>query len=200
LQQLVNRLDSLTAIKNQETNRLEGLSDTVADNIHSHVAFLNQQIKEIEQLIINHIKQHKDLSDKAILLDSIPGIGKKTIAVILAFLSNIEDFDSAKQVVAFLGLNPKQRQSGTSVRGAGKISKTEKNDLRKAFYMPAVVSLKFNPVIKDFAQRLENAGKYKMIIVIAAMRKLIHMVYGILKNKTIFNENIQLDNQLKVKK
>lgn len=96
-----------------------------------------------------------------------------------------------KQVAAFVGLNPKPRQSGSSVLGVGRISKTGDADLRKAFYMPAVVSIRFNPIIKDFAKRLSNAGKAKMVVVIAAMRKLLHIIYGVLKNKMPFNENIK---------
>lgn len=188
LQQLVNRLDALISIKNQETNRLEGLSDLVATNIKDHIIFLNKQIKEVEQLIANHIKTHQDLSEKSTLLASIPGVGEKTISQVLTFLSNIDNFNSSKQVIAFLGLNPKQRQSGTSVRGTSRISKTGNAELRKAFYMPAIVSLKYNPVIKGFVKRLSITGKPKMVIVIAAMRKLIHIIYGVLKNKTLFNE------------
>lgn len=192
LQQWVRRLDSLIANKNQENNRLDGASDVVATNINTHIEFLDKQIKEIEEFISNHIKGHKDLNDKSKLLDSIPGIGEKTIGVVLAFLS-VENFKSAKQVAAFIGLNPKPRQSGSSVRGAGRISKTGAADLRKAFYMPAVVSVRFNPIIKDFAKRLGSAGKAKMVIVIAAMRKLLHIIYGVLKNETPFNENIKLN-------
>jgi transposase len=188
MKQLVNRLDALISIKNQETNRLEGLSDLVATNIKDHIIFLNKQIKEVEQLIANHIKTHQDLSEKSTLLASIPGVGEKTISQVLTFLSNIDNFNSSKQVIAFLGLNPKQRQSGTSVRGTSRISKTGNAELRKAFYMPAIVSLKYNPVIKGFVKRLSITGKPKMVIVIAAMRKLIHIIYGVLKNKTLFNE------------
>lgn len=190
LQQLVNRLDSLIANKNQELNRLEGANQVISDDIKNHIDFLNKQIKKLEQLISNHIKNHKDLSDKAILLDSIPGIGEKTKAVVLSFLSNIEKFDSIKQVVAFIGLNPKHRQSGSSVRGISRISKTGNADLRKAFYMPAMTSLKHNPIIRRFAQRLKDNGKPKMLILIAAMRKLLHIIFGVLKNKTLFNSAI----------
>jgi transposase len=130
-----------------------------------------------------------DLEDKNKLLASIPGIGDKTIAIVLAFLST-ENFDSAKQVTAFVGFNPKPRQSGFSVRGVGRISKTGDADLRKAFYMPAVVYLRFNPIIKAFAARLSSAGKAKMVVVIAAMRKLLHIIYGVLKNNIPFNANI----------
>lgn len=190
LQQWVRRLNSLIANKNQENNRLDGASEAVTINISTHIEFLDKQIKEVGELISNHIKRHKNLNDKSKLLDSIPGVGEKTIAVILAFLS-VENFDSAKQVAAFVGLNPKPRQSGSSVRGVGRISKTGDADLRKAFYMPAVASIRFNPIIKDFAERLGDVEKVKMIVVIAAMRKLLHTIYGVLKNKTPFNKNIK---------
>ena len=190
LQQWVRRLDSLIVNKNLESNRLEGASKDVAININTHIEFLDKQIKEVEVLISNHIKDHEDLNDKSKLLDSIPGIGERTISVILAFL-NVINFDSAKQVAAFVGLNPKPKQSGTSVRGAGRISKTGDADLRKAFYMPAIVAIKHNSIIKDFSQRLNLAGKSKMVIVIAAMRKLLHIIYGVLKNKTPFDKNIK---------
>ena len=110
--------------------------------------------------------------------------------MILAFLS-VENFDSAKQVTAFVGLNPKPKQPGSSVLGAGRISKTGDADLRKAFYMPAIVSLRFNPIIKGFTERWSSVGKAKMIVVIAAMRKLLHIIYGVLKNKTPFNKNVK---------
>lgn len=190
LQQWIRRLDSLIANKTQESNRIKGAAPKVISHIQRHIDFLNTEIKDVEQLIANHIKEHKDLEDKNVLLASIPGIGDKTIAIVLAFLST-ENFDSAKQVVAFVGLNPKPRQSGSSVRGVSRISKTGDADLRKAFYMPAVVSVKYNPIIKDFYHRLINDGKPKMVAIIASMRKLLHIIYGVLKTKTPFNVNIR---------
>lgn len=110
--------------------------------------------------------------------------------MILSFLA-IENFDSAKQVTAFIGLNPKPRQSGSSVKGVSRISKTGDADLRKAFYMPAVPPIRFNPIIKDFVERLSSMGKSKMVIVIAGMRKLLHIIYGVLKKQAPFNQNIK---------
>lgn len=184
MQQWVNRLDTLITNKLQESNRLGDIDPEIAADIQSHIDFINERIKEVEKLIADHIKQHEDLNDKRQLLASIPGIGEKTIAVVLAFLS-VENFDSAKQVAAFVGLNPKPKQSGSSVRGVGRISKTGDADLRKAFYMPAVVSIRFNPTIKNFSQRLADTGKPKMVIVIAVMRKLLHIIYVVLKTKTL---------------
>ena len=190
LQQWVRRLDSLITNKHQENRRLEGASNIISANIRIHIDFLDKQIEEIEELISSHIKEHQDLNDRNKLLASIPGIGEKTIGVILAFL-NVENFNSAKQVAAFVGLNPKPRQSGSSVRGVGRISKTGDANLRRAFYMPALTAMRFNPIIKNFTERLRSTGKSKMVIVIAAMRKLLHIIYGVLKNETPFNKDIK---------
>ncbi len=190
LQQWVRRLDSLITNKHQESRRLEGACNIISANIRIHIDFLDKQIEEIEELISSHIKKHQDLNDRNKLLASIPGIGEKTIGVILAFL-NVENFNSAKQVAAFVGLNPKPRQSGSSVRGVGRISKTGDANLRKAFYMPALTAMRFNPIIKNFSERLSSTGKSKMVIVIAAMRKLLHIIYGVLKNETPFNKDIK---------
>jgi len=190
LQQLVKRLDALVANKNQETNRLlKETNSKVIESLRIHVEFLNKQISEIKKLISIHIKQHKDLSDKENLLASIPGVGERTRSVILGFL-NMDNFTSAKQLAAFVGINPKIKQSGSSVYGTGRISKTGDSAFRKAFYMPAVVATKANPMVKEFAERLSNRGKSRMVVVIAAMRKLLHIIFGVLKNKTCFNPDI----------
>jgi len=158
LQQWVRRLDSLIANKNQEVNSLEGAGNAVAVNINTHIEFQDKQIKEIEELISDHIKRHQDLNDKSKLLDSIPGVGEKTIAVVLAFLK-VENFGSVKQVAAFVGLNPKPKQSGSSIRGTGRISKTGNADLRKAFYMPAILIITGIYQIQSNYQRFCQAFK-----------------------------------------
>ena len=70
------------------------------------------------------------------------------------------------------------------------MSKTGRSKLRKAFFMPALVALRYDPIIKKMSARLTAAGKPKMLIVGAAMRKLIHLIYGVLKNGVPFNEKI----------
>ncbi len=101
---------------------------------------LEKEIEQVKTKIKDHIEEHPDLRDKRKLLETIPGIGEATIAQVLAFIGNIEDFENARQLAAFVGLNPKQRQSGSSVQGRTRLSKTGDANLRKAFYMPAIVS------------------------------------------------------------
>jgi transposase len=125
-------------------------------------------------------------------LESIPGVGEATIAQILSFMGVPKRFKNARQLAAFVGLNPKKHESGSSVRGRSRLSKTGDSALRKALYMPAISAKKYNPVIKAFCERLQKAGKPPMVIIGAAMRKLLHLIYGVLKSGKPFNANLAI--------
>ncbi len=183
----VKRLDSLKAIKQQETNRLESATEKVSEDILEHIQYLDEAIQKSNLVITEIIEGNDDLKKKRDLIETIPGIGKTTQAVVLAFIGNPEDFTSAKQVAAFLGLNPKQHQSGSSVNGRTKMSKTGDSYIRKSLFMPAIVARHHNPIIKLFCDNLANSGKSKMAIIGAAMRKLVHIIYGVLKNECPFD-------------
>ncbi len=115
--------------------------------------------------------------------------GEATIAVILAEFGSIERFTNAKALAAYVGVAPRLRQSG-QWKGRTMLSKTGRSQLRKAFFMPALVALRDNPVFVELKKRITAAGKAKMAIVGAAMRKLIHVIYGVLKTKTPFDPKI----------
>lgn len=189
LQALVRRLESLQDMLRQEENRKDISSTIVQSSIESIIKQLKEQIIIVKCKIRDHINNHPDLRDKSQLLETIPGVGEATIAQVLAFIGNIEDFKNAKQVAAFVGLNPKQRQSGTSVYGRTRLSKIGNSNLRKAFYMPAVSAKRYNPVIKSFCEKLKSSGKPVMLIIGAAMRKLIHVIFGVLKSGKPFDAN-----------
>lgn len=188
LQAWVRRLESIQSLYQQEVNRLEIAPLCVQSSIKTLVKRLEKEIRKVKTKIKEHIEQHPELRDKKQLLETIPGIGEATIAQVLAFMSNIQDFKNAKQLAAFVGLNPKHRQSGSSVQGRTRLSKVGDARLRKAFYMPALTAKRYNPIIKNFCIRLELAGKPAMVIIGAVMRKLVHMVYGVLKTGKAFNE------------
>jgi len=190
LQQYVMRLDDLIKMHGQESNRLGVADECVKGVIRKHIAWVEDQMEEMRELIKNHVNRDADLKDKSRLLQSIPGIGERTTTQILAHLGDINRYKTAKEVAAFAGLNPRQRQSGSSVKGRTRLSKVGSPVLRKALYMPAIVAMKHNPIIRNFASRLEQAGHHKMSIIGAIMRKLIHMIYGILKSGKEFDENI----------
>ena len=188
LRAYVRRLDALIDMRQQERNRLEATDAVLADAIQSHIVYLEQDIQQTQQKINDHIDNHPHLKDKKQLLESIPGIGPATINVILSEFAQVQRFKNAKHLAAFIGVAPRLFESGTSVRGRTRMSKIGRSQLRKAFFMPAMVALRYNPIIKSFGERLRASGKTKMQVIGAAMRKLIHIVYGVLKNEMPFDE------------
>jgi len=184
LQQWVRRLESLQRMRRQECNRRGSCNnDGVKNSLDEHIAALDRHIIAAKESIERLIMEHDELRDKRILLESIPGIGDVTIGLILAFFGDPQDFNSAKEVSAFLGLNPRQNQSGSSVNHRTRISKTGDASLRKALYMPAMTAMRHNPTVHQFSQNLLKRGKTKMAVVVASMRKLVHIIFGVLKNK-----------------
>lgn len=188
LQSWLRRLDALLVMRTQEHNRLDVAPASVQTSISEHVAFLDREIAAVRQAISDHIDHYPGLKQQADLLESIPGIGETTAAWLLGEL-DLKRFDSARHSAAQCGLTPKPRQSGT-LHAPAHLAKTGNARMRKALYMPALAAIRFNPVIRTFALRLEQRGKHKMVIIAAVMRKLIHIAYGVLKSGQPFNAPI----------
>ena len=189
LRALVRRVDSLVDMRSQEKNRISTAHESVIPLIKEHIVYLDQEIEKIRQQIAELIEQNPNLKQKKELLDSIPGIGKVTIPVILAELDNLEKFTHVREVVAFIGLAPKETLSGSSIKGKPRLCKIGHARLRKALYMPALVSIQCNPVMIAFYNRLKEKGKNGKVIVCAIMRKLVHIIFGILKSGKKYDPN-----------
>ncbi|MEY2672274.1 MAG: hypothetical protein RLZZ508_151 [Actinomycetota bacterium] len=187
LRALVLRLDALQTMRTQESNRLEVSRDAVRDDIQQHLDWLDADIQQLVETINDHIDHHPDLKQKRELLNSIPGIGERTSAVILAFYSDTERFANSRQAAAFAGLDPRQHESGSSVRGKPRLSKIGHAFIRKSLYMPAMVTLYRTGWGKQFKERLAIAGKPPKLIIGAMMRKLIHVAFGVLKSGKNFD-------------
>jgi len=177
LRALVKRVDSLIDMRSQEKNRISTAHESVILMIKEHIAYLDQEIEKI--------KRRKEL------LDSIPGIGKATIPHILAELDDMEKFNHVRQMVAFIGLAPKETLSGSSIKGKPRLCKIGHARLRKALYMPALVSIQCNPVMIAFYNRLKDKGKNGKVIVCAIMRKLVHVIFGVLKSGKMYDPNFK---------
>jgi len=189
LRALVRWVDSLTGMLTQEKNRLGSAHESVIPLIKGHINYLDKEIEEVREKIADLIDRDPDLSQKKDLLTSIPGIGTATIPVILAELDNLERFKHVRELVAFIGLAPKERLSGSSIKGKPRLCKTGNARLRKALYMPALVSIQCNPLMIVFYNRLKEKGKNGKVIVCAIMRKLVHLIFGILKSGKKYDPN-----------
>ena len=193
LQMMTRHLEALKKMRAQERNRLaSGVTEPVVQtSIEAHIAYLDEAIANLEQEIQNHIDQHPHLKEKADLLQSIPGIGKTTAATLLAEIKDIDQFDEAADLAAYAGLTPGRYQSGASVRKRPHLSKIGNAVLRKALYFPALVAQRHNPLVRRLVERLAARGKPPMVIQGAAMRKLLHIVFGVWKHQRPFDPHIE---------
>ena len=191
LRALVRHFDDLKAQRQAEKNRLEAQpgSKTVVQNLQAHIRFLDEQIQQLERDLHDHIKRHPHLKQQHDLLKSIPGIGDTTSFHILGELGDLTRFADVRQVVALAGLNPQLRRSGTSIHYTAGISRMGRYSLRAALFMPAMVAMRHNPILKAFAERLQANGLKPKQVITAVMRKLLHLAYGILKHQEPFNPN-----------
>ena len=187
LQALVRRFENLQDMVGMERNRLErDPSAAVARSIEEHVGFLEHEIENVEEEISELFDRHSGLRAQRDLLISIPGIAQTTAARILGEMPNIAEYRTSKCVAAFAGLSPHLFQSGR-LRGRTRIAKTGNSRLRKALYFPAMSSVRCNPLTAALYQRLIAAGKPKMVALIAVMRKLLILAYGVLKSRQPFD-------------
>ena len=184
LQELVRHVQALEERRQAVSNQLGSgvLSAFVTTSLEELIGTLTGQIEAGWRHIQMFIDQHPQLKRQRKLLVSIPGIAQKTAAVLLAEIQDVSRFEDVRQLVAFAGLCPKEKLSGSSVRGKPQLSKVGNARLRKALFMPALVAKRWNPLLRAHADRLAHRGKTQMAILGALMRKLLHLAYGVLKN------------------
>ncbi len=192
LQQRSRRLDQLKKMRQQEVNRLKsGLQDDfTCQQIEMVIAYFDTLIQQTLDAIHDLIASDEHLAQQRRLLLSIPGIGPTTAPLILAEI-DIDDFNTAPQLAAYIGITPQHFQSGTSVNKPATISKQGNARLRAGLYMPAVVSQQYNPPCRRFTERLKAKQKQGKVIVIAVMRKLVHQVFGVLKSGQPFDPDFE---------
>lgn len=188
LSALVRRIEVLEEMPQSEENRLANAVKEVQPSIKRIIALLTEEIRELEEQIKEHVDQNPDLKQQSELLQTIPGIGERTANLLLSEIE-FERFDSARQIAAQAGVTPRWRQSGTSLKQTA-LSKLGNARVRKALYFPAIVARQHNEIIKEFASRLKKRGKTPMQIVCAAMRKLLHIAFGVLKHKRPFDSSL----------
>ena len=193
LQALLARLTAVETDLRREQNRREKAlaTDTpalVLDSLAQGIAFLEAERARLLQNIDDHINRHPQLKADYQRLCSIPAVGPKTAHRMLALLRS-RGFRRAEQVAAFLGLVPIEHQSGSSIQRRARLSKAGNPQLRAALYMAAVVAVRFNPDIQRLYERLLARGKAKMAALGAAMRKLVHLCFGVLKHGCDYQPN-----------
>lgn len=160
----------------------------IRQSLAESIAFLQAQLAKLQQEIDEHIDGHPGLKQDMALLQSIPAVGPKVGSHLLSVLHG-HTFTSAEQLAAYLGLVPIERQSGSSLLGRARLSKAGPARVRAVLYMAAIVAIRHNPHVKAVYERLLVRGKTKMAALGAAMRKLVHLCFGVIKNQNPYQQN-----------
>jgi transposase len=187
LQALVGRLDSLQQMRQAECNRLEVAHASIRASIVKLIAELDKEIAQVRRQVEKTIDDDPDLKRRRNLLQTIPGLGEKTIPQLLAYIGRPERFSSVKALIAYAKLAPVIRQSGTTLnkhRGTHPMGHTA---LKQALYFPAMVAGRFNPLVAAFWVRLKMQNKPGKVIVEACMHKLLAIAYGVLRSGKPFD-------------
>lgn len=190
LQELIRRRESLVENRTQELNRLQGpqVGSEVRRSIEDHVRHLDAQIENLERRIKDHTDHHPGLKSQRNLLMSIHGIGLVTAAWFLAEVGPlVAQMKHPKQLLSYCGISLRRKESGTSVKGRPRMCKFGNSAMRTALFMPARTALWCNPVVVALGERLKQKGKPYKLRVGAAMRKLLHLMFGVLKHQQVFD-------------
>jgi transposase len=189
---LVRQLQHVNDCLSAERNRIQTAAPVVQSSIQFIIDCLEKESRALEERIKDHIDQNPTLKRNQQLLDSIPGIGSKTIPWLLAYLGDGQRFMRGKQAAAFAGLSPHPFQSGSSVRGKSRISKTGHTDLRRVLFMPALATYGRHRAYAPFIDRLKASGKAPMPIIVALMRKILTIAQAVLKSQQPFNAELHM--------
>lgn len=180
---LVKRRKDLSEMIVAEKLRLKHPSQiTCSTEIQAHIDFMEKQLKELEDKIQKLIDGDDNLRKKAKIIESMPGIGKATAAMLIAEMPELGNMDK-KKAGALVGVVPYTQQSGQYV-GKASIS-GGRADVRSGIYMAAMVAARHNPTMKDFYCRLREIGKKPAkVAFVAVMRKMITILNIMVKTET----------------
>jgi len=193
LRALLARRQALAEDLQRERNRLEkalctGTPDRIHESLRECISFLQQQLARLQKDIDQHIERYPDLKQDLALLQSIPAVGPQVGSHLLCVIRG-SSFRSAGQLAAYLGVVPVEHQSGSSIRGRARLSKAGPARIRALLYMAAMVGMRHNRHVKALYERLLARGKSRMAALGAAMRKIVHLCFGVLKNQTPYVAN-----------
>jgi transposase len=206
LRQLTRERDQLVQTRTVAKNQFHAEQAEAEPNkssvirIKKQIAFLNKQEQEIKAEILELIKGDEDLKKSIKLIGSVTGVGILTAVTVLAETNGFELIRNKRQLTSYAGLDVKEKQSGTSVKGKPRISKKGNKYLRKAMHMPALAAIRHDERFKAIFARLVSRHGIKMKAAVAVQRKLLEMIYTLYKTQTVYDKNYLKKNELELEK
>jgi transposase len=188
LTELVRRRRQLNDLRTQESNRLATIYNRqVKNSIHKMIKMLDKQIAQIDKLIREHIDSDDDFKTKDQIIQSTPGVGPQTSAILIANLPELGSLNR-QEIASLAGLAPWDCSSG-KYNGKAHVWGGRK-DVRAALYMAAFNACRYNPAIRQLHHRLTRNGKSYKVVLTACMRKLLVILNTMIRNQTLWTPEI----------
>jgi len=190
------RIATLVKQRTQAKNQLHAWRSTkstpgfIIEDVELSIAQMDEQIQRLRQHALELIAADPLLNETLGLLLSVKGIAETSAIQLMGELLVLPPDMTARQWVAMAGLDPRLHQSGSSVNKKARISKVGNRYLRMALYMPALSATRHDAHIRGYYQHLiEARGLKKIQAVCAVMRKLLHAIHGMFRNRTAFDSS-----------
>ena len=184
LRALVARRRQLVEMTTAEKNRMRIATPRVRPKVEEHIRWLEDSLKELDKDLADLIRSSPMWSTTEKLLRSAPGVGPILSMTLLSGLPELGALNRG-EIAALVGVAPFNRDSGT-LRGTRKVW-GGRGQVRAVLYMATLVATRFNPVLRDFYQRLCAAGKPKKVAITACMRKLLTILNVMVKHHRHWN-------------
>jgi transposase len=202
LDSLLKRRQDLERMLHQEKNRLQemagrpGIAPAVGSSLQQVVEALQEALRQVEQAIADHMRQHAHLQQEVKRLLALPGIGPKVVLPLLVLLNRWQTLTagegSTKGISAFVGFDPKTHSSGRCNRQHLPITKMGDADIRRLLYMGALSAVHGHNPLRTFYQRLVGRGRPKKVAVVAAARKLLTWAWVLFSRQTTWNPDLHV--------
>lgn len=191
LRELTRARQALVQQRDSFANMLETATGLARKVFQKQLRSLERQVKQLDEALERFVQQQlaPKLAKQIELADSVTAVGLITAATVIAELPPMEKLTQADQAVALFGLDPIKKTSGISVDTPARLSRMGSRRGRRALYMPAICALRFNPIIRQLGQRLHKKGRSGKYVVVAAMRKLLRLIFGVVKQGKPFDPN-----------
>jgi transposase len=206
LKQLTRERDQIVETRTMAKNQLHAEKAEAFPNpsslhrIKAHIKFLDKQVAAILKEITELVKQDGQVHESIELICSIPGVGRLTAATVLAETNGFELIRNKRQLTSYAGLDVREKQSGTSIKGKPSISKKGNRHLRKAMHLPALAAIRHEKKFKAVFVRLVSKHGIKMKAAVAVQRKLLEMIYTVYSKNTAFDKNYLNQNEVELDK
>jgi len=189
----INYMDKTSAKQlKQLSSEIEHLEDVDGMNQFLILDMIDniKRLKNTMKFLLNKITDYrkKYAPENSFVIETLPGVNDFTAAVLTALIWDSTNFISSKQLIAYIGLNPSNNESGDMKRKS-RMSKKGDSFYRSSLFFPILMMVRKNPVLKDFYKSLVSRGKKKMTAIIASMAKFVRIAYALVKYNRSFDPN-----------